>query len=241
MEEFLKWAEGSQRAILEREIGPVYPVRCAAPCKTIINSGDAVYRCFDCYHAPIECNLCIVASHQRNPFHRIEEWCPALGFWQRRSLHDLGLVIQLGHHEGTCYSSDSPRRTTVVHEHGIHSVAIKFCECRNDVDEPALPHPLQLIQFGLFPGSWRKPETAYTINGLRDYHLLSLQSPITAIDYIAYLRRSTDSVQPDEAKVGPISILYSIYSIYDDAFLGPVSRAQHSNARVYVPTQRTPR
>ncbi|KAI9067995.1 hypothetical protein FKP32DRAFT_1600802 [Trametes sanguinea] len=51
----------------------------------------------------------------------------------------------------------------------------------------------------------RHPQTTYTINGLRDYHLLSLQSTITALDYVLYLCRSTDSIQPDDAKVRPLS------------------------------------
>ncbi|KAH9849133.1 hypothetical protein C2E23DRAFT_738021 [Lenzites betulinus] len=88
---------------------------------------------------------------------------------------------------------------TVIHDHGIHKMAIKYCRCRQG-DNPVLPEPLQLIRFGLFPGSWDCPETAYAINTLRDYHLLSMQLPITAMDYVAYLRRTTDSVQPDDAK-----------------------------------------
>ncbi|KAI0323717.1 hypothetical protein GY45DRAFT_1264149, partial [Cubamyces sp. BRFM 1775] len=157
-------------------------------------------RCFDCYHAPAVCKECLVASHQQNPFHRVEEWQPSLGFWQRRSLCDLGLVIYLNHNGDVCYSSPGPRKMTVVHEHGIHAAAIAFCHCQDDTTGALVPEPLQLIKFGLFPGSWQQPLTAYTINGLRDYHLLSLQSPITALDYITYLRRVTDNVQSDEAK-----------------------------------------
>ncbi|OSC98309.1 hypothetical protein PYCCODRAFT_1375432 [Trametes coccinea BRFM310] len=82
---------------------------------------------------------------------------------------------------------------TVVHEHGIHAAAIAFCHCPTATDSSFCPEPVQLIKFGLFPGSWQQPQTAYTINGLRDYHLLSLQSTITALDYVYYLRRSTDN------------------------------------------------
>ncbi|KAI0323993.1 hypothetical protein GY45DRAFT_1263709 [Cubamyces sp. BRFM 1775] len=210
---FLKsWATRAQHALLERECGPRYPVCCVLQrdktiprdvqvrCDKQIPDTEPVYRCFDCYHAPAVCKECLVASHQQNPFHRVEEWQPSLGFWQRRSLHDLGLVIYLNHDGDICYSSPGPRKMTVVHEHGIHSAAIAFCHCQDDDAGSLVPEPLQLIKFGLFPGSWQQPLTAYTVNGLRDYQLLSLQSPITALDYITYLRRVTDNIQPDEAK-----------------------------------------
>ncbi|KAI9062143.1 hypothetical protein FKP32DRAFT_1574418 [Trametes sanguinea] len=110
------------------------------------------------------------------------------------------MVIRLGHQGEACYVSPGPRKVTVVHDHGIHTAAISFCHCPTATDSPFRPESLQLIDFGLFPGSWQHPLTAFTINGLRNYHLLSLQSTITALDYVSYLRRSTDSVQPDDAK-----------------------------------------
>ncbi|TBU36730.1 hypothetical protein BD309DRAFT_1068674 [Dichomitus squalens] len=50
-----------------------------------------------------------------------------------------------------------------------------------------VPEPVQLLRFGLFPGTWLRPSTVYTINGLRDYHLLSLQCQITG--YLRYKGR----------------------------------------------------
>ncbi|KAJ8474039.1 hypothetical protein ONZ51_g7481 [Trametes cubensis] len=205
------WASRAQHALLEREVGPSYPICCSsscdnhtacntAPCDKPILATEPVYRCFDCYHAPIVCKECVVAAHTTNPLHRIEEWQPTLSFWQRRPLHDLGLVIWLGHGGNRCYSSPGPRKITVVHEHGIHTADIAFCNCELGADSLPVPEPLQLIKFGLFPGSWQYPQTAYTINGLRNYHLLSVQSPVTGLDFIAYLRRLTDNVQPDESK-----------------------------------------
>ena len=206
------WATRAQHALLEREAGPSYPVRCSpscdnhaphnpTPCHKQIPATESVYRCFDCYHAPVVCKECVVLAHTANPFHRVEEWQPTLGFWQRRSLYDLGLVIWLGHGGNRCYSSPGPRKITVVHEHGIYTADIAFCNCQLGDDSLPVPEPLQLIEFGLFPGSWLYPQTAYTINGLRNYHLLSVQSPVTALDFITYLRRLTDNVQPDESKV----------------------------------------
>ncbi|KAI1796329.1 hypothetical protein LXA43DRAFT_969822 [Ganoderma leucocontextum] len=76
---------------------------------------------------------------------------------------------------------------TIVYEHGIIEMKIRFYKFR-------IPEPMQLLRFGLFPGTWKEPRTAFTINGLRDYHLLSVQCQITGIDFATYLQRCTDNV-----------------------------------------------
>ena len=68
----------------------------------------------------------------------------------------------------------------------------------------AVEEPIQLLSYGLFPGTWAQPRAAFTINGLRDYHLLSLQAQISAHDYIKYLQRTTDNVAPDTVPVSPV-------------------------------------
>ena len=91
---------------------------------------------------------------------------------------------------------------TVVHEHGLAQVKVLFCACSEDeATKTAAPYTTQLLRFGLFPGSWDIPRSAFTLHGLRDYHLLSLQCQITAIDYMRFLQRSTDNVVPEETKV----------------------------------------
>ncbi|KAI1789500.1 hypothetical protein LXA43DRAFT_892819 [Ganoderma leucocontextum] len=83
---------------------------------------------------------------------------------------------------------------TIVHEHGIIEMRVRFCDCIAEGDRFPVPEPMQLLRFGLFPGTWKEPRTAFTINGLRDYHLLSVQCQITGIDFATYLQRCTDNV-----------------------------------------------
>ncbi|EJF55967.1 hypothetical protein DICSQDRAFT_150671 [Dichomitus squalens LYAD-421 SS1] len=87
---------------------------------------------------------------------------------------------------------------TIVHDHGIHEYPVRFCPCLDpETDEP-VPEPIQLIHFGLWPGTWKRPESAYTISGLRDHQLLGLQAQMSTHDYFEYLRRTTDMVCPED-------------------------------------------
>ncbi|TBU25756.1 hypothetical protein BD311DRAFT_780148 [Dichomitus squalens] len=89
---------------------------------------------------------------------------------------------------------------SVVHEHGIAQMKVHFCACPEEDTQTVPSEMAQLLRFGLFPGSWDIPRSAFTINGLRDYHLLSLQCQITGIDYMRFLQRSADNVVPGESK-----------------------------------------
>ncbi|TFK79239.1 hypothetical protein K466DRAFT_505889, partial [Polyporus arcularius HHB13444] len=85
---------------------------------------------------------------------------------------------------------------TITHEHGIDEFDVHFCACPAPL--VAVEQPIQLLSFGLFPGTWSQPQAAFTINGLRDYHLLFLQAQMSVHDYIKYLQRSTDNVASDD-------------------------------------------
>ena len=170
-----------------------------------------MYRCFDCFNAPLECASCTISTHARNPFHRIDVWAPPVGFWDRKSLAAVKtasgdrLTIELEHALGeACSSRDAsrePRQMTIVHDHGIHEYPVRFCPCHDpETDEP-VPEPIQLIHFGLWPGTWKHPQSAYTISGLRDHQLLGLQAQMSTHDYYEYLRRSTDMVCPEDVPV----------------------------------------
>ena len=69
-------------------------------------------------------------------------------------------------------------------------------------DQLVTSEPLQLVEMGLYPASWKQPRTAYTITLLESYHLLSLQTHCSAEDFYTYLRRKTDNVAP---KAVPVS------------------------------------
>ena len=72
---------------------------------------------------------------------------------------------------------------TIVHGQGVDVVQVRFCLCMNTSGErkgqpKQPPEPIQLIHYGLWPATWKIPQTAFTIGGLRAHHLLSLQSNI---------------------------------------------------------------
>ncbi|TFK77780.1 hypothetical protein K466DRAFT_463250, partial [Polyporus arcularius HHB13444] len=139
------------------------------------------FRCFDCYHAEVVCRPCIVLEHIHNPFHRVEAWHNSLRFWERQYVGMFDdFVIHLGHGGEPCNRQWNERQMTITHEHGIVPMKVRFCACPVGEDGKPLPDYIQLLRFGLFPGSWSEPRSAYTINGLRDYDLLSAQCQISA-------------------------------------------------------------
>ena len=213
MREFLAgWAKAAQQATLYREAGPIYPRTCDS-CTAHFsgNPSDALYRCFDCFCPAVECADCTLNSHRRNPFHRIDVWTPERGFWDRIPLSQVTtatnrkVVVELGHALGvpcpTAVGRPSTRKMTVVHDHGISECTVRFCGCDDPETKQPVPEPIQLIRFGLWPGSWKRPESAYTISALRDHQLLGLQAQMSTHDYVQYLRRTTDIVCPEDVPV----------------------------------------
>ena len=89
----------------------------------------------------------------------------------------------------------------IVHKHGIVKMDVHFCNCTTEGDKFQMPELMQLLRFRLFPRTWKEPHTAFTINGLRDYYLLSVQCQITGIDFATYLQRRTDDVLSKDVTV----------------------------------------
>ncbi|PCH40637.1 hypothetical protein WOLCODRAFT_45431, partial [Wolfiporia cocos MD-104 SS10] len=118
-------------------------------------------------------------------------------FWKRAALSDLGLVVQLGHNGRPCPQASDVRTLTVLHEHGIGSMEVQFCQCSQSSTPYPQAEPLQLIEFGLFPVTWTRPATVFTIQVMQDFHKLTLQAQISAHNFIMYLRRSTDNIGVD--------------------------------------------
>ena len=161
-----------------------------------------IFRCYECFCAPHLCSACMVTTHKSMPFHRIERWTEDRGFWEKTTLGHLGMRLLLGHGGLKCpIAITAPREMTIVHEHGIMSMELQFCECAGIDTRVCVPEALQLLRVGLFPGSWEKPRTAFTVQTLKSFHLLALQSQITANDFIRYLRRTTDNVCPESTVV----------------------------------------
>jgi hypothetical protein len=152
-----------------------------------------VFRCEDCFHLHLFCQTCILDSHLHNPFHHIEKWTGT--YFKRTSLATLGGTIPLCHHGELCPNRlNSPGRPTViVHMNGIHHVHIKYCHCAT-----APLDAIQLVWCQLFPASIEQPETAFTINVLRDFHVHSLASKQSAMDHFTALQNHTNKAFPQK-------------------------------------------
>ncbi|PSS00733.1 hypothetical protein PHLCEN_2v4114 [Hermanssonia centrifuga] len=128
------------------------------------------------------------------------EWDAEHQFWVRRSLGHLGMVLELGHGGARCPKTlATTRKMTVVHEHGVWPMNVRFCGCPEGDGAPN-PDAYQLLGAGLWPASWKQPLTAFSMSVMREFHLLSVQANTNAYDYFRYLQRTTDNITPDETK-----------------------------------------
>ena len=199
------------------------------------------WRCLDCLGRAHFCGACVSKYHRLNPFHRLLRWNPGLGYWEKRAMADHGHVLCYGHGKQMCPERTSPpRELVIVHAGGVTQIKVAFCECKraalrrallnrlspagldgasgsdSDVDQELAAkydreEALQLIDMGLYPGSWQQPRTAFTQDVLRSANLLTLQGGISTQDFYTYLKRTTNNVAPD---LVPVSILASSRSSY---------------------------
>ncbi|KZV99664.1 hypothetical protein EXIGLDRAFT_605378 [Exidia glandulosa HHB12029] len=133
---------------------------------------------FDCFQLRPLCPACIVDAHVHSPFHVIHHWNN--GFFSRKTLSQLGLVINIGHYGDACpnAATRAPLNVTVVHERGIHSL------WRSD----------------LFLASFLEPKTVITRGALRSFHLLMLTTKVTASGFCTFLQRLTDYWNKESSK-----------------------------------------
>ncbi|KAM6489703.1 hypothetical protein JOM56_014726, partial [Amanita muscaria] len=147
--------------------------------------GCAEFRCVDCFLPDLVCKQCCRRRHRQLPFHTLERWTGSN--FEKFSLKEIRLTIQLGHNSMSC-SSPQPchNKMRTLHTNSIHDVAILFCNC-----ERALPHYIQLLRRGLYPGTQKSIRTCATFVLLRHLHLLSLTTKGSTYDLYRMLERST--------------------------------------------------
>lgn len=182
MNEFLPLREQIQEAIIEMEFDPLVMTPCE--CGKSIRE----YRCYDCGRLDVLCKGCLKDKHLFSPFHWAEQWTGS--YFKRVELKDIGLVIRLGHRGKRCNSvaEDNTRDFSVTHVNGIHKCCIAFCGCGEKESEV-----IQLIRYGLFPGSVRLPQIAFTHIVLRNFHVHTTVSKKSGFDYIESLRKLSNN------------------------------------------------
>jgi hypothetical protein len=119
-----------------------------------------------------------------------QEWNEV--FFEKRSLKALGQRIQFGHPPREPCSNPVPGHSdcVVIHDNGIHNVAIDFCRCDSSLQAD---HYIQLLRAGWYPASDERPKTAATFAVLDKFHLHTLQAKTTVYDFYAVLERLTDN------------------------------------------------
>ncbi|KAK7054294.1 hypothetical protein VNI00_003487 [Paramarasmius palmivorus] len=150
-------------------------------CVACTTSDASVYRCRDCIGGRLYCKSCIVGMHKDHPYDRVEKWNGR--FFERTTLKDLGLVIQLGHDDGTSCGLRDMARTgfVVVDLDYIQEVSVAYCNCR--LESVAGQKWQQLMRRELYPGSIEDPYTAFTFRVLNLFHSLTLKGKITLYDF----------------------------------------------------------
>ncbi|KAJ8497199.1 hypothetical protein ONZ45_g12161 [Pleurotus djamor] len=109
------------------------------------------------------------------------------GHFSPSSLSSLGLTVQLGHSTSPCpLASDIRRDFLLIDTSGHHLINLRFCGC-STVDEH-----IQLLRSRWYPASTTRPRTVFTYNYLNAFHILNLQSKLSAYDYAIAIQRQTD-------------------------------------------------
>ncbi|KAL1940996.1 hypothetical protein VTO73DRAFT_7632 [Trametes versicolor] len=112
--------------------------------------------------------------------------------FERVSLADLGLIVQLGHDGQQCPDPSPARQILVFHSNGYHSVNVRLCECAT-VSSDAPPSWRQFLRADWFPATHTRPSTAFTVELLKLFHELTLQAKINTYDFYWSLLRATNN------------------------------------------------
>ncbi|KAK7016258.1 CxC2 domain-containing protein [Favolaschia claudopus] len=152
------------------------------------DTGTPTIRCMECFGELLYCPSCCVARHAENPLHRVERWNGR--FFERSSLKELGLKVQLGHKR--CGRPRSAHQHFwVLDLNGLQEVDVSFCECQRE-SEMGSPH-VQLLRRRWFPATQDSPRTVMTFRMLDFFHLQTLQAKTTMYDFYTTLEKITDA------------------------------------------------
>lgn len=162
------------------------------PCSC--GSGDLrLYRCCDCSSQPTMCKSCVVAKHEHDQFHWVEEWKDRR--FERRDLAELGLEVYLGHRGERC-PNGTVVNMSVVDINGVHKARVVTCRC---VGAPS--RAIQLVQSRIFPSTVLSPRLGFTFRCLKDFHFHTRASKKSAYDYARALERMSNDPSRDDVNV----------------------------------------
>lgn len=131
-------------------------------------------------------------------------------FFQRTTLRELGLRIQLGHPVGQRCPNPMKASTdcfTIIDMHGIHVVGLDYCECSQ-----ANPKTVQLLRARLWPSTTIDPQSAATFRVLETFQLLNFSSKISGWEFYRAVARQSDNTGTRPPPVRPLIKLSSISS-----------------------------
>jgi hypothetical protein len=81
---------------------------------------------------------------------------------------------------------------TVVHVNGVFELCVTFCRCQGAISEHE-----QLFRERLFPCTFERPETAFTLDVLDYYGIDAMECKTSAQSFFQKLRRVTNNAFPD--------------------------------------------
>ncbi|KAJ7247447.1 hypothetical protein B0H12DRAFT_1203221 [Mycena haematopus] len=190
-----QWAEDHRNDYLAEMLHHEGRGQHAASLSRCPRCGDdnADHRCINCLGGgELLCAVCVIAGHRQMPFHTIQRWTGST--FERRTLKEMGLRIQLGHWHGVDRACPLPQPASgddfvIIDNHGVHRVNLDFCNC----GQGGLP-TVQLLRARLWPATTTNPRTAATFSVLRRYQLLSFQSKCAALEFYQSLARESDNL-----------------------------------------------
>ncbi|KAF7371877.1 hypothetical protein MVEN_00044900 [Mycena venus] len=151
-----------------------------------------IFRCIECFNAPLWCRACLLAQHRYTPLHHVEKWDGKM--FVRDSLADDRILhTHLGATEKCPHTPLGPPERvvfTLCDHNGFHTRLIQFCACNKSQRWE------QLLAVRLFPSTVKQPQTAFTFNVMRQFQVHSLASKKSAYDYVKALSQLTNNSDP---------------------------------------------
>lgn len=116
----------------------------------------------------------------------------------------LNVAVPLGHDASRCPGvTEIARDFVIIDSSGIHLADLVFCSCY----QPGMPITRrdQLLRHKLFPATLKIPKAAFTFEILEEFHLLTLQSKISAYDFYRAIEHKSDNTGIKDLPVRPFS------------------------------------